>query len=128
MPKKVAVLVGIPYFTSYYTTYSKNDWRGFSEYLTAETQNGDYVVVLPGYMPLPLDYYYDSKKDETHEIQANSAKKLEEIEQTRGDTTAYYVVTADIYAANPEGDALNWLNANTKYIGKNMGINLFISQ
>ena len=133
--KKVAViaiiligLVSIPYFTSYYTTYSKNDWRGFSEYLTAETQNGDYVVVLPGYMTLPLDYYYDSTKDETHEIQANSAKKLEEIEQTRGDTTAYYVVTADIYAANPEGDALNWLNANTKYIGKNMGINLFISQ
>ena len=79
-------------------------------------------------MTLPLDYYYDSAKDETHEIQANSAKKLEEIEQTRGDTTAYYVVPADIYAANPEGDALNWLNANTKYIGKNMGINLFISQ
>ncbi len=133
--KKIAViaiiligLVSIPYFTSYYTTYSKNDWRGFSEYLTAETQDGDYVVVMPGYMTLPLNYYYDSTTDATREVQASSAKELREIEQKRENTTAYYVVTADIYAANPEGDALNWLNANTKYMGRNMGINLFISQ
>lgn len=132
--KKVAVvviiliiLVGIPYFSSYYTTYSKNDWRGFSQSLSSATSPGDYVVAMPGYMTLPLDYYYDSNADGVHETQANSVSDLERIEQERGNATAYYVVTADIYAANPNGDAVAWLNSHTRYVGRTMGINLFQS-
>lgn len=132
--KKIAVvaiiliiLVSIPYFSSYYTTYCKNDWRGFSQYLSSETQPGDYVVAMPGYMTLPLDYYYDSTADGVHEMEANSATDLEIIEQKRGNATVYYVVTGDIYAANPNGDALNWLTLHTKSVGRTMGINLFRS-
>lgn len=132
--KKVAVvviiliiLVGIPYFSSYYTTYSKNDWRIFSQDLSSKTSLGDYVVAMPGYMTLPLDYYYDSNADGVHEMKANSAIDLERIEQERGNATVYYVVTADIYAANPNGDALAWLDSHTQYAVRTMGINLFQS-
>ena len=57
------ILVSIPYFSSYYTASSKNDWRSFSQSHESETQIGDYVVAMPGYMLLLLDYYYDSEAD-----------------------------------------------------------------
>ncbi|MBN2734044.1 MAG: glycosyltransferase family 39 protein [Methanomicrobiaceae archaeon] len=121
-------VVSIPYLSGYYTNYSKNDWRGFSQQLASLTSEGDYVVVMPGYMAQPLDYYYDSSLDGVYEVSADTGEKLSEIESQRGNATAYYVVTADITAANPEGDALEWLNTNTVIIGQNMGIYVFKSK
>lgn len=80
-----------------------------------------------GYITLPLDYYYDSNVDGVHETKANSAIDLGKIEQERGNATVYYVVTADIYAANPNDDALAWLDSQIQYVGGAMGINLFRS-
>jgi hypothetical protein len=38
-------------------------------------------------------------------------------------------VTADINAANPNGDAVAWLREHTQYAGqKNNGIHLFIAK
>ena len=52
-------LVNLPYFTVYYTSFSKEDWRGMSQELSELTSDGDYVVTVPSYVNLPLDYYYD---------------------------------------------------------------------
>lgn len=124
----VLFIVSIPYFTAYYTSYSKNDWRGFSGALSDITEDGDYVVVMPGYMRQPLDYYYDSNIDGVIELTADDSEMLGKIELQRGNTTAYYVVTWDLTAANPEGDALLWLNTNTLTVGQYMGIYLLKSK
>ena len=78
-------------------------------------------------MNLPLDYYYDNSSDKTIEKGATTAKDLEQIDIERGAHSAYYVVTGDIYAANPNGDALMWLNYNSVPVTQTSGIYLFKS-
>jgi len=120
-------LVNLPYFTTYYTNFSKEDWRGMNQELSGLTEDGDYVVTVPSYVNLPLDYYYDNSSDGTVEMGASSAKELEIINIERGIHTVYYVVTGDIYAANPTGDALMWLNSNSVPVTQTPGIYLFKS-
>ncbi len=121
----VIVLVSLPFMMTYYTGYSKNDWRGFSGQLESITEEGDIIVVLPGYMKQPLDYYYSNVSDGTIELTADSGAALEKIHTLYPGKNIFFVVTGDIYAANPAGDAVEWLNANTKPLGRNMGINVF---
>ncbi|MEI8330821.1 MAG: glycosyl transferase, partial [Methanomicrobiales archaeon] len=59
---------------------------------------------------------------------ANTGQHLEDINAGIGNNVAYFVVTGDISAANPDGDAIAWLNGNTRYLGQNTGINLFVSK
>ncbi len=127
----VLFVISIPYFMGYYTTYTKNDWRGFSGQLSSITNEGDYVVVLPGYMSQPLNYYYSNSTDGTIQVGASSAATLEQINAKRlnstGEPVAYYIITWDISAANPSGDALDWISKNAQFIGQNMGIYVFRS-
>ena len=120
-------LVNLPYFTTYYTSFSKEDWRGMSQELSELTSDGDYVVTVPSYVNLPLDYYYDNSSDRTVEKGATTAEELEQINKERGKHTVYFVVTGDIYAANPNGDALMWLNSNSVLATQTPGIYLFKS-
>ncbi|MBP2134358.1 4-amino-4-deoxy-L-arabinose transferase-like glycosyltransferase [Methanomicrobium sp. W14] len=124
----VLFLISVPYLSVYYTNYSKNDWRGFSQAISSQTVEGDFIVVMPGYMSQPLDYYYDNATDKTIEVLAQSSDRLDEIENERGNSTAYYVMTWDITAADPEGDAIKWLKNNTKQLGQYMGIYVFESK
>ncbi|MDD4483202.1 MAG: glycosyltransferase family 39 protein [Methanoregula sp.] len=114
--------------SGYYTGYSKDDWRGFSQALAERTSPGDIVVTVPDYMSLPLNYYYSSIKDNTHEYGATTSGDLENVYRERGNNTVFFIVTQDISAANPAGDAVHWLNNNTKYAGQDTGIFLFTSQ
>ncbi len=127
----VLFVISIPYFMGYYTTYTKNDWRGFSGQLSSITNEGDYVVVMPGYMAQPLDYYYSNSTDGTIQVGASSAANLEQINAKRlnstGNPAAYYIITWDISAANPSGDAMDWISKNAQFIGQNMGIYVFRS-
>ncbi len=127
----VLFIISIPYFMGYYTTYTKNDWRGFSGQLSSITNEGDYIVVMPGYMVQPLDYYYSNSTDGTIEVGASSAANLDQINAKRlnstGEPVAYYIITWDISAANPSGDAMDWISKNTQFIGQNMGIYVFRS-
>lgn len=113
--------------SGYYTGYSKEDWRGFSLALEERTSPGDIVVTVPSYMSLPLDYYYSAAKDNTHEYGATTGQDLEKVFRERGNSTVFFVVTQDISAANPGGDAVLWLNNNTKFAGQDTGIFLFTS-
>ena len=110
----VSVLVQM----GYYSGYSKDDWRGFSEALQQKTIPGDVVVSVPGYIAQPLDYYYSSAKADTREYGATTGQDLEKIYSQKGNSTMYFVVTGDISAADPDGDALAWLQNNTRLAGQ----------
>jgi mannosyltransferase len=120
-------VLNVPMFANYYSGYSKDDWRGFSGQLQQITKPGDFVVVVPGYVSQPLDYYYSHTADKTDEYGVYTAKDLQENSMKKTNNTIYYVVTGDIASANPGGDALAWLKEHTKPVAQNTGIYLFTS-
>ncbi len=122
-----AVLISTPFISTYYTTPQKNDWRGFSTELGGITGEGDLIVMLPPYMTQPLDYYYSNTTDGTLELGANTGDDLTAIREQYPDRRAFYVVTSDILAVDPTGDALGWLDKNAEFAGQHMGIYLFVS-
>ena len=121
----VLVLVSVPVLATYYSEYSKDDWRGFAGYLEGKAHPGDEIVTVPGYMSQPLNFYYSNATAGTTESGANSGRDLANLYAARDNSTIYFVVTQDIYAEDPAGDAVEWLNNNTKTIGHDGGIFLF---
>jgi hypothetical protein len=124
----VLCIISAPMLASYYSGYSKNDWRGFGAALQEKTNPGDGIVTVPNYMAVPLNYYYSADKDNTHEYGATTSEDLDKVYFQRGNGTMYFVVTSDISAADPEGDAVAWLKNNTIFLGQDTGIFLFSSQ
>ncbi|SCL75645.1 oligosaccharyl transferase, archaeosortase A system-associated [Methanoculleus chikugoensis] len=120
-------LVSAPFLATYYTTLQKNDWRGFSMELGEMTGEGDLVVMLPSYMAQPLDYYYSNATDGTIELGATTGKDLEAIRDWHPEQRAFYIVTWDIFAVDPTGDAVDWLNENAEFVRQRGGIYLFVS-
>ncbi|WP_332449308.1 glycosyltransferase family 39 protein [Methanoculleus sp.] len=120
-------LISTPFLSTYYTTPQKTDWRGFSTDLAGMTGETDLVVVLPPYMAQPLDYYYNNATDGTLELGATTGEDLAAIRGMHPGRQTFYVVTSDIFAANPTGDAVTWLEGNTEFAGQHTGIFLFRS-
>jgi mannosyltransferase len=123
----ILLSVTTPFFASYYTQYSKEDWRGFSGQMRQIAHPGDLIALVPGYMTQPFDYYYTNSSEGTFEYGASDVKQLEAVAARRSNNTVYYVVTGDISSADPSGDAVKWLTGNTKQAGENSGIYLFTS-
>ncbi|MFA5266894.1 MAG: glycosyltransferase family 39 protein [Methanoregula sp.] len=123
----ILVLMNAFLLVGYYSGYVKEDWRGFAGGLQQITEQGDFVVIVPGYVSQPLDYYYSNRSDQTMEFSAYTANDLKAINAQKNNNTIFFVVTGDISAANPEGDAAEWLGQNTKSLGQNTGIFLLSS-
>jgi mannosyltransferase len=123
----LVVVINTPMLADYYSGYAKEDWRGFSGGLQQLTRQGDIVVVVPGYVSQPFDYYYSNTSDQTIELSATTAADLKAINAQKNNNTIFFVVTGDISAANPEGDATAWLKENTKNLGQDTGIFLLTS-
>jgi hypothetical protein len=123
----VLLSVTTPFFTSFYTQYSKEDWRGFSGQIPRLTHPGDFIVTVPGYVSQPFNYYYSNSSDQVFEYGANTAADLDAIASQKTNNTIYYVVTGDISSADPSGDAVKWLTEHTKQVGETTGIYLFTS-
>lgn len=121
------ILINAPVLAGYYSGYVKDDWRGFADGLQQQTRQGDFVVVVPGYISQPLDYYYSNATDKTIEFSAYTGEDLKAISAQKKNNTIFYVVTGDISAANPEGDAAAWLDENTKVLGQDTGVYLLVS-
>ncbi|HDQ07728.1 MAG TPA: hypothetical protein ENN44_02965 [Methanoculleus sp.] len=121
----IIFILNLPALIPYYSGYSKNDWRGFSADFSGMTGKGDIVVVMPGYMTLPFNYYYNNSTDGTLEYEASRANVLVSIDKEHAGTPTYYVLTGDINAANPDGDSLQWLEQNATFLGNRGGIYLF---
>ena len=125
----VLILISAPTLMPYYSGYSKEDWRGFAGVIQQKTNPGDQIIFIPGYMSQPFDYfYYSNATDHTFEFGASSGKELESVYARKGNSTQYYIVTPDIRAANPNGDAEAWLSEHTQFYGQYNGIYLFITQ
>lgn len=122
------IVLSTPMLTNYYSSYSKEDWRGFSGQLQQLTNPGDIVVTSPGYISLPLNYYYSNSSDLTFRYEANNITELDKINSGKLNNTIYYIVTGDINAINPEGTMIAWLNEHTKPIGQRSGIYLYGSR
>jgi len=102
----------------YYTSYSKEDWRGVGQVLPLLTHTGNIVVNVPSYNAVPLDYYYSNITDQTLEYGADNKSQLEALKSNN----TIYVITNDISAMDPSGNSLNWLYLNTKEITQRNGI------
>lgn len=119
------LLVNASFYTQYYAGYTKDDWRGFSGKLVNTTQPGDFIVLLPGYIAQPLDYYYSSALDNTTEFHAYTSVDLDKIMTQRTNNNVYYIITPDISAANPNGDVMRWVQANAQSIGQAGNIQIY---
>ena len=113
----ILLVISAPILVSYYSGYSKEDWRGFSAALEQKAQPGDLIVSVPGYISQPFDYYFSSVKAQTTEYGATTAADLDKISAGSGNHTIFYIVTGDISAADPNGDAIQWLKNNATYVG-----------
>ena len=122
------VAINAPLLTGYYTSFTKEDWRGFSHIVQNVTKDGDFIVVVPGYISQPFSYYYDNATDRTIQTGANTGKDLENIYLKKGNSSIFYVVTGDISAANPQGDALAWLSEKARLDTTRTGIYLLTSR
>ena len=124
----VLLSVTTPFFASYYTQYSKEDWRGFSGQIHRLIHPGDLIITVPGYISQPFNYYYSNSSDQVFEYGAYTAADLDAIASQKTNNTIYYVVTGDISSADPSGDAVKWLTEHTKQVGETTGIYLFTSR
>ena len=100
----ILILTGAPFLCSYYTQYTKDDWRGFGGMLGAITNDGDNIIIVPGYIAQPLNYYYNSSTDKTTEIIVSNINDLK-------DKHGWVVVTED--ATQEE---LTWLQNNAQLV------------
>jgi 4-amino-4-deoxy-L-arabinose transferase-like glycosyltransferase len=121
-------VINVPLLFGYYTSFTKEDWRGFSQDVQNVTNDGDFIVVVPGYITQPFSYYYDNSTDRTIQILAYTGGDLDKIYQQKGNRSIYYIVTGDITAANPNGDALAWLDEKSRLETEHTGIYLLSSR
>jgi 4-amino-4-deoxy-L-arabinose transferase-like glycosyltransferase len=127
----IVILIGImnaPLLAEYYSNYTKEDWRGFAGIVQSKTQDGDMIVLVPGYLSAPFNFYYSNVTDKTFEFGANNSTDLENIYLRKGNSRIFYIVTGDISAMNPEGDALAWLSEKARLEIQRTGIYLLTSQ
>jgi 4-amino-4-deoxy-L-arabinose transferase-like glycosyltransferase len=120
----VVLSVTTPFFAGYYTSYTKEDWRGFAGQISQVTQSGDSIVLVPSYIRQPFNYYYNNNTDGTFEYFASNADQLNAIAALKDNGTIYYIVTGDISSEDPSGGAVAWLQDHTNGVEVTPGIYL----
>ena len=108
----ILVLMCTPFLCSYYTQYTKDDWRGFGNTLGQYTNEEDNVIIVPGYVSQPLNYYYNNATDGTTEIFVNNVDDLKEVK-------GWAVLTGDATS-----EEIQWLQNNAKMVKQHGGIYL----
>jgi mannosyltransferase len=111
----IFAVIAVPYYLGYYQSYSKEDWKGIAKDLENTTIPGDMVVNVPLYIGYPLDFYYNSSMDQTIETGVMGVDGLDPIRKNSSQSV-YYILTPDIYAADPAGKSVDWLKTNAKLI------------
>ncbi|MCK9578840.1 MAG: glycosyltransferase family 39 protein [Methanoregula sp.] len=124
----VILIINVPLLAGYYGSFVKEDWRGLAAIVQSETQDGDLVVLAPGYMSQPFDYYYSNATDRTIKNGAYTGEELDSLYLSKGNHSMFIVVTGDITAANPKGDALSWMNEHAKGITQHTGVYLLVAE
>jgi uncharacterized membrane protein len=112
------------YYNTYFTQYSREDWRGMAQNIEGKSAEGDFIIVVPYYTRLPLDLYYSNKSDKTYEFGVRNVSEITSILMNLKNHQAYFVVTDHIKSADPTGNTIQWLKNNTKPIGFTKNIEL----
>jgi mannosyltransferase len=120
-------VINVPLLVQYYSNYTKEDWRGLAGIVESKTRDGDMIVLVPSYMAVPFNYYYSNLTDKTFEFGANNGTDLENISHLKGNNSIFYIVTGDISAMNPGGDAIAWLTEKARIETEHTGIYLLTS-
>lgn len=117
----LVVLTAVPLLSSYYTGYSREDWRGISKSLEEMTNPGDFVVILPANTYTNLNYYYSYEKDRTEQFRVNTGGDLEKIRSQRKNSTLYVVVMPGyVHYQDGNESALVWLTNNARLTGTSL--------
>lgn len=112
------------YYTTYFTQYSREDWRGMAKNIEEKSEEGDFIIIVPYYTRLPLDFYYSNKSDKTYEFGVRNVSEITSVLMNLKNHQAYFVVTDHIESADPTGNTTQWLKNNTKLIGFTKSIEL----
>lgn len=119
----ILLLLNAQFYNEYYNNYFKSDWRDFSKELQNMTENGDIIIVLPAYIKMPLNYYYNNTTDHTIEFGASTKKDLESLYGFINHSRVFFVITDDLSAADPSGKSRDWLKAKSRNIPIKSAIN-----
>jgi uncharacterized membrane protein len=122
-------LIQIPflslYYNSYFTKYSKEDWRGIAHSIEEHSAEGDYIILVPYYTKGSLDIYYNNRSDGTYEFGVRNESEILPLLLRLNNNQAYFVVTRHINVVDPDGSTIQWLDNNTQRIGITRDIELF---
>ena len=110
----LALVINLPVLIPYYTTPQKDDWRGASQELAGLAVPGDLVIVTPGYVRQPLDYYYRNQTAGTLEFGIYQAGEAMNLTASHPNSTAWFIVTSDIQSTDPQGLMLSWLGQHSR--------------
>jgi len=107
-----------PQIYSYYTTPAPYDWRGLAIYISENAHLGDTIVIMPEYNKIPFDYYYNNSTHGTYEKDITYLSELKNVNKNlKNNNTEYIVITDDMAAADPSGEAVSWIANNTELVG-----------
>lgn len=125
----VLVLVSVNAITlsSYYTTPSFQDWKGIAPIVQNMTADQDIVVVVPGWMVLPFDYYYSHDEDHTSEFGVSSVAELDNILSLKGNSSIIILLTEDINVQDPSA-VLAWISQNATFEMQHTGISIYFAR
>ena len=112
----VALVINLPVLYPYYTTPQKDDWRGLSGELAGLGAPGDLVMVTPGYVFQPLNYYYQNQSKGTFEYGIYQVSEAQGLITAHPNSTAWFIVTPDIQATDPQGLMVSWLGQHTRLV------------
>jgi mannosyltransferase len=113
------------YYNTYFTTYSKEDWRGIAHAIEQTSTRGDIIFVIPYYTKLPLDIYYNNGSYGTYEFGVRNESEILPLLAGLKTNQAHFVVTSHINAVDPDGSTLQWLHNNTHRTGTARSIELY---
>jgi mannosyltransferase len=120
----LALVINLPVLHTYYTTPQKDDWRGLSTQLASFGAPGDLVIAVPGYIHQPLDYYYHNQSEGTLEFGIYQVGEAQGLIASHPNSTAWFIVTTDIFSTDTQGVLITWLNQHTQnvWVDANRGI------
>jgi uncharacterized membrane protein len=123
----VLILLSVSAVTlsSYYTSQSFQDWKDATPIVQNMTADQDIVVVVPGWMTLPFDYYYSHEEDHTTEYGASSITELDNILSLKGNSSIIILLTEDIHVQDPS-KILAWINQNSTFYMNYTGISIYL--
>ncbi len=113
------------YYNTYFTRYSKEDWRGIATIIEEKSGEGDVIIVISNNIRLPLDIYYNNNSDGTYEFGVKNESEIQSILLRSKNKQAHFVVTEYVTLADPDGSITQWLQNNAQRTGLTKGVELY---